>query len=181
MCGWLSFNEAGVVFPEFDRHNGKSAKLRADAAIRQRVSRQSRDIVVTKALPEKRREEKSVSTSLRSVDARSQRKARETLIPDDFAISDRVKTWATKHGHTRLQERFEHFVSKAKAKGYKYADWDEGFMGAIRDDWPKFNAPSKRNGAADAREERRQRDYHGLTGGFGFGQQEDEKTIDPHD
>ena len=38
-------------------------------------------------------------------------------------------------GYDRLDEHLESFVSKAKAKGYTYADWDEGFMGAVRADW----------------------------------------------
>lgn len=69
-------------------------------------------------------------------------KSRKQPLPADFAISDRVRKWATEKGYTRLEERFEHFVGKAKANGYTYADWDEGFMGAIRDDWAKLpNTP----------------------------------------
>ena len=45
--GWLEFCENGVTFPNFDRHNGKSAKTRCDAAIRQRLSRKERDNGVT--------------------------------------------------------------------------------------------------------------------------------------
>lgn len=59
----------------------------------------------------------------------------ETPIPDDFAISDRVRRWAVEHEVHNLAAHFESFVSKARAKGYKYVDWDEGFMGAIRKDW----------------------------------------------
>ena len=44
---WLSFNDVGVVFPNFSRHNGESAKKRAEAAIRQRLSRELRDKGVT--------------------------------------------------------------------------------------------------------------------------------------
>lgn len=63
----------------------------------------------------------------------------ETPLPVGFAISDRVRAWAVERGHDRLDERLEHFVGKARAKDYRYADWDEGFMGAIRDDWAKLN------------------------------------------
>jgi hypothetical protein len=66
-------------------------------------------------------------------------KTRKHPIPADFVISDRVKAWAAAKGHTRLIERFDHFVSAAKARGYEYADWDEAFMGAVRDDWAKLN------------------------------------------
>ena len=46
---WLEFSDFGVIFPRFDRHNGESAKARADAAVRQRLSRQNRDNGVTGA------------------------------------------------------------------------------------------------------------------------------------
>jgi hypothetical protein len=41
--GWASFSADGIELPHFERHNGKSAKVRAEAAIRQRLSRQGRD------------------------------------------------------------------------------------------------------------------------------------------
>lgn len=70
MCdaGWLIIEKDGITFPNFDRHNGESAKKRAEATERQRISRanrgsshvtdtshQSRDKSVTRE--EKRREE----------------------------------------------------------------------------------------------------------------------------
>lgn len=62
-------------------------------------------------------------------------RTRTSTIPDDFGISNRVKAWAAEKGFDRLPEHLESFRSKAVAKGYTYADWDEGFMGAIRADW----------------------------------------------
>jgi hypothetical protein len=67
-AGWLEINDAGVSFPNFDRHNGETAKARGLAAIRKQkqranvtqeegqVSRTERDECVTRE--EKRREEK---------------------------------------------------------------------------------------------------------------------------
>ena len=65
-------------------------------------------------------------------------KPRKTPMPEGFALSERVKLWAAEKGHTRLQDRFEHFVGAAKARGYEYADWDEALMNAVRDDWAKI-------------------------------------------
>lgn len=65
-------------------------------------------------------------------------------LPDGFGISDRVAEWAQRNGHGRLQEHLEAFVSKARARGYVYVDWDEALMGAIRDDWAGLNAPAAR-------------------------------------
>lgn len=73
-------------------------------------------------------------------------KSRKQPIPENFALSERVKTWAKAKGYDRLDERLEHFISKAKASGYQYADWDEAFMGAVRDDWAKLPAIKSANG-----------------------------------
>lgn len=63
------------------------------------------------------------------------RKPSTSPLPDGFGISDRVRRWAAEKGYSDLDLHFEHFVGKAKARGYTYADWDEAFMGAIRNNW----------------------------------------------
>jgi hypothetical protein len=66
--GWLTKTEAGFAFPNFDRHNGQTAKKRATGAKRVENHRKTGAAKaftecnarsVTSALPEKRREEKS--------------------------------------------------------------------------------------------------------------------------
>lgn len=69
---------------------------------------------------------------------RKRGKQSKVSMPDGFGISDRVRKWAAEKGYSRLEERLEHFVGKARANGYTYADWDEALMGAIRDDWAKL-------------------------------------------
>lgn len=49
--GWLVVGEGGITFPNFDRHNGKSAKKRA--LTKERVEKKRNAASVTKALPEK--------------------------------------------------------------------------------------------------------------------------------
>jgi hypothetical protein len=66
------------------------------------------------------------------------KKPKQTGLPADFCISERVRKWAKEKGYGQLEAHFEAFVSKAKAKAYTYADWDEGFMGAVRDDWAEM-------------------------------------------
>jgi hypothetical protein len=63
-------------------------------------------------------------------------------LPADFAISERVRTWAEAKGFTRLDEHLEAFRLKASARAYTYANWDDAFMGAIRDDWAKLRIAS---------------------------------------
>ena len=67
--------------------------------------------------------------------------SRKKPMPNNFGISDRVRAWAKEKGYTQLEAHFENFVGKVKAKGYTYADWDEGFMGAIRNNWAKLTPP----------------------------------------
>lgn len=67
-------------------------------------------------------------------------KQKKSLIPDDFGISDGVRKWAESKGHGNLEQRLEHFVNTAKAKGYEYADWDAAFRNAITYDWAKLTA-----------------------------------------
>lgn len=55
--GWLVVRDGAIEMPNFDRHLSKSAKNRALG--KERASRFRNDASVTKALPEKRREEKS--------------------------------------------------------------------------------------------------------------------------
>jgi uncharacterized protein YdaU (DUF1376 family) len=100
-----------------------------------------------------------------SKEQKTSRTTRKTTLPAGFAISDRVRKWATEHGHTRLQERFDHFVGSAAAKGYAYVDWDAALQNAIRDDWAKLNgAPAGQRGpvrvdARQAENDRRQAEF----------------------
>jgi hypothetical protein len=62
-------------------------------------------------------------------------RGKKTSMPSEFGVSDRVRAWAKEKGYGHLEDHLESFVSKCRAKGYTYVDWDEGFMGAIRADW----------------------------------------------
>jgi hypothetical protein len=74
-------------------------------------------------------------------------KAKKTQMPKDFGISARVRAWAKEKGFGQLEKHLESFRSKVAAKGYTYIDWDEGFMGAIREDWAKLRGRTA-NGSA---------------------------------
>ena len=58
-------------------------------------------------------------------------------LPEDFCISESIKAWAAKNGHTQLDKHFEYFVDAAKSNGYTYADWDAAFRKAISGNWAK--------------------------------------------
>lgn len=88
--------------------------------------------------------EESAPVPVAAAAPKKSRAPAKTPLPDGFCISDRVRSWAFERGYTSLDLHFENFVGACKAKGYTYIDWDEGFMGAVRNDWAKLNAPQAR-------------------------------------
>lgn len=85
-------------------------------------------------LEEKRREEDIEPEKPKA------KKSIKTSLPNDFGISDRVRSWAAEKNHSRLESHLEGFISACRKGGYAYADWDEAFMDAIRKDWAKLGA-----------------------------------------
>lgn len=157
---WLSFQEqAGLAMPEFEEHNGQSAKRRASETKRKQQERQSengpQDVgEVSASRADKKRTRgrgREDSSSLRSEEGRATRakppRSRKTPLPENFAVSDRVKAWAKEKGFGRLDEHLDAFLRKVKANGYTYIDWDAAFMEAIREDWAKLRGRAP-NGAA---------------------------------
>lgn len=126
---WLTVEAESLALPEFDTHNGQSAKRRCQDADRKDYVRKlsASETDKNRTREEKNREEKKTKS-----------KTPKHPMPEGFYISDSVKDWATKNGHIRLEEHFESFKIKAVAKGYQYVDWDSAFMGAVRDDWAKL-------------------------------------------
>lgn len=142
--GWASWSDDGwtMTVTNYTRHNGASAKTRAYEQRKKKLQRESVPIV-SPTCPANTgtrvREEIEKKEQIQQPPLKAARK-RATPIPDGFAISERVKTWADKAGHTRLDAHLEAFVGRATAKGYTYVDWDAAFMNCIREDWGKVNA-----------------------------------------
>lgn len=61
----------------------------------------------------------------------------KTPLPIDFSISERVKVWAEKNGHTELEKHLDNFIIACEKNAYTYANWDSAFMDAIRKNWAK--------------------------------------------
>lgn len=75
------------------------------------------------------------------------KRKRATDLPENFGISDRVKTWAlVNNRYDRLEEHLEYFVLKVEANGYRYVNWDSALITAIRDDWAKLRSRKQTNG-----------------------------------
>lgn len=62
----------------------------------------------------------------------------EVPLPEDFGISEGVKTWAAGKGFTRLDDHLDAFREYALSRGKTYVDWDSAFKRAIREDWGKI-------------------------------------------
>ena len=69
--------------------------------------------------------------------------SRKIPLPQDFTLSPRVNAWAVNNGHSHIAKRLEHFIGYAKRSGKTYADWDEAFMSAVREDWAKLNGDNR--------------------------------------
>jgi hypothetical protein len=140
--GWLEQDGSVLKMTNFDYHTGNSAKSRALGKDRQKKSRESNansnDESVTETSLEKRREEKNISTP-------TPKKAspKKNPIPEDFGISERVRSWAIEKNHQHLEDHLENFISSCKANGYSYSDWDSAFMNAIRQNWAKVDNTKK--------------------------------------
>lgn len=78
------------------------------------------------------------STTKQEVKPGSKPKTTKTTIPDDFSISEGVRSWADEHGFDRLEIRLERFIGYAKANGKTYVDWDMAFRNSISGNWAKL-------------------------------------------
>lgn len=80
----------------------------------------------------------STSPPARLAPTKPESKKRKTPMPENFGVSEQVKTWAAGKGFGDLDQHLESFKDKCQANGYTYLDWDAAFMSAIRDDWAKL-------------------------------------------
>jgi hypothetical protein len=71
-------------------------------------------------------------------EAKIKSKKKPTPLPEDFKISDNVKTWALQKGYASLEAYLEFFKGRMSANGKTYVDWDQAFINCVREDWPKL-------------------------------------------
>lgn len=71
-------------------------------------------------------------------------------MPDNFAVSERVRNWAAGKGFDHLDEHLEAFRLQCQAKGYENVDWDAAFMKAVREDWAGLRFGGRLNGSGHA-------------------------------
>lgn len=153
MCnvGWLVVDDAGISLPNFDRHNGKTAKDRALTAKRvakHKSNEKSNAASVSGALPkeEKRREdiktspippEGAKSSRIRSIGfpefLKQCKEAGETPIPDSHPVFAYAKE-AQIPGEFLALHWYE-FKDRYADGSKKYTDWRKVFSNSVRGNW----------------------------------------------
>lgn len=148
--GWLTGSDGALCLPNFNNHNGETAKKRSLTARRAATHRQRNRNApsVTSALPREDKIREDIRPPANAAPPLA-KKARKTEVPPDFAISDRVRKWAVEKGHGQyLDSHLEAFIRKCQANGYTYANHDSAFIEAVRENWAKIGIPaSKGNGS----------------------------------
>lgn len=157
--GWIVIADDGVTFPSFDRHNGKSAKSRAENTERARESRKGRAASVTQeeqtshkkcdesvTREEKRREEKKEqeSTPVPVATLAKQRSLTfaswmeslpegELAIPADHYVFDHAEMAGLPYEFVELA--WEWFRRKYANESKRYTDWRKVFANAVDGAW----------------------------------------------
>ncbi len=155
--GWLVVSETGLELPNFERHNGKTAKDRALTA--QRVAKaktkaksndQGNASTVTTPLPreEKRREENSSSL-------RSEEGARASRLPTDWALPEPWREWAEHERPeldlTRTAAAFADYWHGKAGKDGRKVDWAATWRNWVRNERsipPSRASPQPKHAAA---------------------------------
>lgn len=128
--GWLKDRNGVLSIPNFDRHNGKTAKERALATKRKVTerSRPERDNGVTR---EEKREELILNPPSPLVGkngANGEQRARKksaTRAPESFEVNELMWGWAQSQGvpDQRIEPETAKFLDHHRAKGTLFSDW----------------------------------------------------------
>ncbi len=109
-AGWLKIGESSITFPAFEKHNGKSAKLRSDAALRQKKHRSAGNVTDSC--------DKSVTREEKSREEKSRGKPPLPPLPQGLANSPEfVSLWASWVAHRK--EKRSPLTSNAAAQQLK--------------------------------------------------------------
>lgn len=150
MCfvGWLEQQDKFLVMPKFDRHTSESAKKRALTA--KRVQKTRNAVSVTEALPEKRREDKSINTIplplskekkitfalwLETVKAKGEKPISESKALWEYCEKVGIPEDWIQIVWLRFRERYLDDVNHNKKR---YIDWRAVFLNAVKENWFKL-------------------------------------------
>lgn len=163
-AGWLTGDDGGMTFPNFDRHNGATAKARAESNRRMKKSRETKPFGCAnvaenpqqKPQPEKRREEDTTHTP----------RAGEPE-PDDDAgmhppgIEPPLKLWVAECARYLIPEwyaktRWENFSAKGWHSGRTPLKWKR-LMPLVKRDFVNDGSPMTEQAAAPSTTPRKEK------------------------
>lgn len=126
---WLEVRENGLFLPQFDAHNGASAKRRAMEADRKRSARASASGADKKRTrEEKRREEKKTEGTPPEKPERKPRAKPKTACPEALPITAEMAAWAAEHAPAaNLSRETARFCNYWRSRGELRADWLAGW------------------------------------------------------
>ena len=133
--GWLISRNGRLCFPNFDRHNGQTAKNRALST--DRVQRFRNAPSVTKSLPEIDRD-KDLKPPIAPPGGKQTRR-KGNRIPEDWAPSESVLAWCDGKGFSKAEvaSEAESFVAYWLGEGKTKVDWDQTFRNRMLSDYRK--------------------------------------------
>ncbi|MHB1098350.1 MAG: hypothetical protein ACYCZR_02230 [Burkholderiales bacterium] len=151
--GWLSFDgDETLTMPEFDEHNGKSGKRRAEDQKRKRDARKPSEYCPEdsgqiadkkRTREEKRREELNTPITPKGVSAvginsflDSCKQTGELPVPEDDPVFAYAESVGIPVEFLRLAWR--EFVDRNRDSGKRYKDWRKAYRNCIRANWYKI-------------------------------------------
>jgi hypothetical protein len=160
--GWINFNDEDEIIetPNFDRHNGETAKKRALKNRRQKKWREKVDDPVDTAASttastreEKRREDSKKEEAPSLADDKKATPKKSHPIPTDWVPSEKTIQWAIDQGATRefvLGKLVPEFIAYFAETGDKKKTWNVTFMRnpVVKNSIGRFRASGGKNEAS---------------------------------
>jgi hypothetical protein len=159
--GWIEQDGEGLALPSFERHNGVSAKRRAQDADRKKDVRNlsASEADKKRTREEKRREEKEIPPEVPSADSGKPSKAKgaiavelqtwiDSLPADEDAIADNdpIFEYADSINLPTDYVALAWSWFKTSMAGKRQKDWRAHFRNAVRNNWPKYWWPTDDGG-----------------------------------
>jgi len=153
--GWMESQDGMINLPNFDRHNGKTAKNRALTAKRVadhkgKSNAPSVSGALANALPreEKRREEIEQPPICPQEGTKEKGASRKTKIPTPFLLTAAMRSWAAEDAPgVDLKTETEKFVDYWRGEAKTKADWPATWRNWMRKAQQDINRPGPRNSA----------------------------------
>lgn len=131
--GWLKGDEGAVTIPNFSRHNGKSAKKRAQWAKRQARKRHANVTPPSPSKSDKSVTKNKIKIKNKETTTNSVSSSKESAVPVDFFITDKMRMWAAeKVPSVDIETETAGFLDHHTARGTRFKDWEAAWRQWMR-------------------------------------------------